>query len=218
MLPKIVIHNSISLDGAFSGFEVNMGLHYQIAGSYKPDVHLIGSNTIKTGLEMYGGVPPEEREDFEKPKKDKKVPFWVIPDTKGVLKGLLHAFRKFEFCRDVIVLISKETPEEYIEYLKQRHYDFHVIGRKQIDLEKVLELLSEKYKVKKILTDTGKVLSNLLLNKGFANEISLLIHPIIIGKNPENLFGNVDKSIKLKMKKHEVLDKGYIWCVYKVLI
>ena len=47
-----------------------MGLHYQIASNYKPDMHLIGSNTIKTGIETYGnGVPPEEKSDFEKQKK-----------------------------------------------------------------------------------------------------------------------------------------------------
>ena len=54
MLPKIIIHNSISIDGSLTNFDVNMGLHYQIAGNYKPDSHLICSNTAKTGIESYG--------------------------------------------------------------------------------------------------------------------------------------------------------------------
>ena len=49
MKPKIILHNSISLDGSLTNFEVNMGIHYEIAGGFKPDVHLIGSNTIKKG-------------------------------------------------------------------------------------------------------------------------------------------------------------------------
>ena len=64
MIVKVILHNSISLDGSFLNFDVNMGLHYRIAGSYKADVHLIGSKTAKTGIEMYGGAPAEEKKDF----------------------------------------------------------------------------------------------------------------------------------------------------------
>jgi 2,5-diamino-6-(ribosylamino)-4(3H)-pyrimidinone 5'-phosphate reductase len=65
MLPKIIMHNSISIDGSLTNFEPHMGLHYQIAGNYEPDAHLIGSNTIKRGIELYeDGVPPEEKKRF----------------------------------------------------------------------------------------------------------------------------------------------------------
>ena len=151
MLPKVILHNSISLDGSLTGFEPNMGLHYQIAGNYKPQVHLIGSNTVKVGVELFGnGVQPEEEKDFEKPKRDRSLPYWVIPDTKGALKGLLHTCRRFEFCRDVAVLTSKTTPKDYVSYLEERNYDYFVVGKEQIDLGKSLELL---------LTDTGRILA-----------------------------------------------------------
>jgi len=65
VLSKVIIHNSTSLDGSLTNFEPNMKLHYQLAGSYKPSAHLIGSNTIKVGVELYeNGVPPEEEKDF----------------------------------------------------------------------------------------------------------------------------------------------------------
>jgi len=217
MLPKVIIHNSVSLDGSLTDFEPNMELHYQIAGKYKPDVHLIGSNTVKVGTELYGeGVPPEEAKDFEKPKRAESLPYWVIPDTEGALKGLLHTCRRFEFCKDVIVLVSEKTPKEYIEHLKERNYDYHVVGMKHVDLEKALELLSAKYRVKKVLTDTGRILGNLLLNQGLASEVSLLIHPIIVGNKSYSIFSNVSKNIRLKLDKAEILDKGYVWLVYTV--
>ena len=97
MLPNVVVHNSVSLDGSLTNFEVNMSLHYEIAGRYKPDAHLIGSNTIKTGIELYGSAPPEDSNDFKKPDKDDNLPFWVIPDTKGILRYRLHEIRRFEF-------------------------------------------------------------------------------------------------------------------------
>jgi 2,5-diamino-6-(ribosylamino)-4(3H)-pyrimidinone 5'-phosphate reductase len=67
MLPKIIIHNSISIDGSLTNFKPNMNLHYQIAGKYKPDAHLIGSNTIKKGIELYGeDIPQEEKKDCKR--------------------------------------------------------------------------------------------------------------------------------------------------------
>jgi len=207
----------VSLDGSITDFKTNMELHYQIAGNYHPDAHLIGSNTVKVGIELYSeGVPPEEVKDFDKPKRAESLPYWVIPDTKGALKGLLHNCRRFELCRDVIVLMSEETPKEYLEHLEERNYNYHVVGKKHVDLENALGFLSAKYRVKKILADTGRILGNLLLNQGLASEISLLIHPIIVGNKAYNIFSNVSEAISLELDKAELLDKGYVWLVYNV--
>ena len=217
-IPKIIIHNSISIDGSLTNFQPNMGLHYQIAGNYRPDIHLIGSTTIKTGIELYSnGVPPEEKSDFKKPKRNKHLPYWVIVDTIGHLKGLLHTCRRFEFCKDVIVLLSEKTPESYLQYLNERNYNYHVVGREHINLKKALQLLSKKYKVKIVLTDTGKILGNLLLNQGFVKELSLLVHPVIVGNKSYNMFNDIEKNLKVKLIKSEILEKQYVWLVYRVV-
>ena len=217
MLPKVVVHNSISLDGSLTGFEPNMELHYKVAGDYESNVRLVGSNTIEAGIELYGeGVPPEEEIDFKKPERDESLPFWVVPDTRGKLKGLLHICRRFEFCRDVIVLVSEATPKEYLEHLRERNYTYHVVGTDHADLYKSLLLLSSEYKAKKVLTDTGRILSNLLLQQGFVSELSLLVHPVIVGKKSRNIFGDVNKSIGLRLCKKEFFSGGYVWLVYRI--
>jgi 2,5-diamino-6-(ribosylamino)-4(3H)-pyrimidinone 5'-phosphate reductase len=194
-----------------------MGLHYQIAGNYNADTHLIGSNTVKVGVELYGGaVPPEEKKDFEKHERAENLPYWIISDTKGILKGLFHTCRRFEYCKDIILLSSEETPREYVSHLKERDYEYHIVGKNHIDLEKALKLLSEKYKVRTILADTGRILGNLLLRLGFVSEISLLIHPVIVGEKSYNMFGNVNKNIKLKLLKKETINNGCVWLVYNV--
>ena len=112
--PKVIMHNAVSLDGSFTGFDVDMGLHYQIAGRYRANAHLIGSNTVKTGAEMLdGGIPPEGASDFTKPNRGTDVPYWVVVDTKGIANGLLHTCRSFEFCRDAcyVTLVSFEGGE-----------------------------------------------------------------------------------------------------------
>ncbi len=217
MLPKVVVHNSVSLDGSLTNFEPNMKLHYQIAGSYKPNAHLIGSNTIKAGVEMYeNGVPAEEQTDFDKPRRSKNLPLWVIPDSSGKLKGLLHTCRRFEFCRDVILLVSETTPRDYIEYLEERNYNYHIVGKQHVDLEKSLELLSSVYKAKRVLTDTGRILGNLLIEKGFASELSLLVHPVVVGKDSYNMFVNISERTGLTLSKREFFPGGYVWLVYKI--
>jgi 2,5-diamino-6-(ribosylamino)-4(3H)-pyrimidinone 5'-phosphate reductase len=194
-----------------------MELHYQIAGSYLPDAHLIGSNTIRIGIELYGeGIPSEEEKDFHKPQRTKDHPYWVIPDTRGMLKGLLHTCRRFELCRDVVVLISKSTPREYIDYLSERIYDYHIVGADRVDLAAAFEILSQKYQVETIVADTGRLLGNLLLAHGFVSEISLLIHPIIVGKDAYNIFGNITKHVSLELQKRETFDNDHLWIVYRV--
>ncbi len=216
MLPKIILHNSVSLDGSLTNFDPNMGIHYQIAGKYNADVHLIGSNTIKVGIELFGGdTNPEEKTDFMKPERADHLPRWVIIDTKGTLKGVLHTCRRFKFCRDVVVLLSEETPTEYLEHLEERNYDYHIVGKKHVDLRKSLELLSENYGVKTVLTDTGRILGNLLLNQGFVNEISLLIHPAIVGTTSYNMFKLANKNTKMKLNKVEKIE-NLVWLVYTV--
>ena len=217
MLPRVIIHNSISLDCSLTNFEPNMELHYKIAGSYKPDAHLIGSNTIEAGIELYeDGVPTEEEKDFRKPKRAKSLPYWVVPDAKGKLKGLLHTCRRFEFCRDVIVLLSETTPKEYLEHLRERNYAYHIVGKKHVDLKKALELLSSEYKVKRVLADTGKILGNLLLEQGFVSELSFLVHPVIVGRKSYNIFGNIKENIRLKLCKQKLFPQGHIWLVYRI--
>jgi 2,5-diamino-6-(ribosylamino)-4(3H)-pyrimidinone 5'-phosphate reductase len=215
MLPNIILHNSISLDGSLTDFEVNMELHYKIAGEYKPDAHLIGSNTIISGIKNYGISQKEEKKDFIKPKRNNILPYWIVIDTDGKLINHLHEIRRFEFCKDVIILISKQTKNKYIKYLESRNYDYFITGTQKIDFKKSLELLKKKYQINKILTDTGKILGNILLQKGYVYEISLLIHPVIVGNSGYNIFSDITKKINLKLYKKQVLKNKYLWIIYK---
>ena len=218
---KVIMHNSISLDGSFTDFEVNMGLHYQIASRYNADANLIGSNTIVTGIETYGGeMPPENEADFRKPVRDAALPYWVIADTQGITQGMLHTCRSFEFCKDVIVLVSQQTNEDYMNYLKERDYDYLVCGNEHIDFRKVLSALNTKYGIKTILIDSGPTLNGILLSKGLIDEISLLISPTIVGSKSNRLLTYLNKgnqNVNLELLACEDLDGGLVLLRYKVL-
>lgn len=216
---RVIIQNTVSLDGSFINFEMSqevMGLHYQIVGSFGKVLYLFGSNTAKVAIEMFGGLTPEIKEDLVKPRKNENLSYWVVVDSEAVLKGNLHYYRRLEYCRDIIVLVSENTDKSYLDYLKKREYDFIITGEKQVDLKKAFDILSEKYKTSTILVDSGRGLTNAMLNQGLVDEISLLVLPIIVGTKSENLFSNITKQIKLEGINERVFPNGCIQLRYKV--
>jgi 2,5-diamino-6-(ribosylamino)-4(3H)-pyrimidinone 5'-phosphate reductase len=214
---KVIIHSSISLDGSLLGFDVDMAAHYRIAGGFKADIHLVGSNTAAEGLKLFYKKLPQERErDFSKPRANAKLPLWVIPDTGGKLKGKLHVLRQSGYCRDIAILTSSLTPKGYLRYLTERNYDWHYMGNRPIDYADVLQLLKTDYGARTILTDTGKTLNGILLNSGLVDEISLLVHPVIVGKGGFFLLDDVKAGIRLKLRKSRPF-KGKPWLLYQVL-
>jgi 2,5-diamino-6-(ribosylamino)-4(3H)-pyrimidinone 5'-phosphate reductase len=221
MIPKLVIHNSISLDGSTTGFDANLDVHYKILSSYQPDAMIVGSNTAKTGTQFFcEKIPHEEESDFSKPEIQPDDPraYWLIADSRGVLEGLMHVFRRSEYSKDVIVLVSERTPEAYINYLKERNYDFIRTGADRVNIKQALEIANERYGFKLVVSDSGGVLNSILLEHGLAEEISLILTPEIAGKNGTNLFRNLEKSgIRLELLKDEIVEKKYVHLVYKVL-
>jgi 2,5-diamino-6-(ribosylamino)-4(3H)-pyrimidinone 5'-phosphate reductase len=222
MFPKIITHNAISLDGSISGFSIDPDKYYAIAESYHPDAMLVGSSTAKSGLEMYSdGIPDERPADFVKPRitEEDKRPYWVIPDSHGLLQGRLHIFRRFEYCKDVIVLLSEKSPESYVKYLMERNYDVIISGHEEVDLKKSIEILAQKYSCEVILTDSGGNLNKALLEEGLVDEISLIINPTLVDQRHLKLFRNLEltrKAIQLELIKTDVLE-GQVLVHYKVI-
>ena len=212
--PRVIIHNSISIDGALLDFDVHLEHHYRIVGQFHAQAHLIGSNTIKEGIKRYGTVSEETDKDFSKPVRDETLPYWMIIDSTGKLEGLLHEVRRFELNRDVIVCVSKKTPPSYIDYLKKRQYSYHVIGDDKVDLEKMMDCISREYQVDTVLVDSGRILGDILLNNGMVSSVSILIHPFLVGEKGYYLFSDISKRIRLKLERSEIIDDEYVWLFY----
>lgn len=221
MLPRLIIHNSISLDGSTTGFTANLEVHYGILGSYEPDAMIVGSNTAKTGTQFFcEKIPLEEESDFQKPeiRPDDPRAYWMIADSRGILEGLMHVFRRSEYSKDVIVLVSEKTPEAYINYLRERNYDFIRAGADRVDIRQALEIANERYGFKLVISDSGGILNSILLEQGLVEEISLVLNPEIVGRDGTNLFRGIEKSgTKLELVRNEVVDRKYVHLVYKVL-
>lgn len=110
----------------------------------------------------------------------------------------------------MIVLISEATPPGYIRHLNERNYNYVIAGKEKVDIKMALELLKKRFGIVKILTDTGRVLGNLLLNIGLVSQISLIVHPLIIGEKSYQMFLDINEIPNLKLKESQQLDKGIV--------
>jgi 2,5-diamino-6-(ribosylamino)-4(3H)-pyrimidinone 5'-phosphate reductase len=217
MLPKVVIYNTISLDGAIKDFSVDIALHYEVAGRIGAQVMLVGSETARTGIELYSKKTPEQPSDWVKPKikEDDKRGYWVIADSRGKLNGLLHIYRQSGYGKDVIVLVSNTTPKEYLDYLKARNYDYIVAGDDHVDYRLALEELNRRYGFDTVATDTGGVLVAELLKQGLVDEVMLMVAPEIVGEKAVTLFRYIAQPAKLELISCEPV-KGHVLMTFKV--
>jgi 2,5-diamino-6-(ribosylamino)-4(3H)-pyrimidinone 5'-phosphate reductase len=221
--PQIIMHNEISLDGSITGYKSNMMLYYQISQAYHTDMVFVGSATAKKGLEMFlDNIPKENQEDFIQPTSEEKLenPYWLIPDSKGILMNLLHVYRKSSFCRDVIILTNNSTPKAYIDYLKKRNYLVLHSHTNNTDLKKILPEIKNRFKVETLLTDSGGILNSILLEQNMIDEISLLISPNLIGETTKNLFRSLktkeNTPINLELLEVRALTNSYLHVRYQI--
>ena len=216
----MIIHNTVSLDNAVVGFDIDIGLHYEILLSFSPDALLAGSTTARTGIEMFSDSDePEVPADRHRPPQDPgdSRPIGVFVDSRGVLHHLLHFYRRSEHFRNVVVLVAATTPEEYLAYLGEREYPVIRCGEERVDLAAGLQELGEGFGVETVVTDSGGGLNAALLEQGIAGEISLIVTPAIAGAGQKNLFRSVHTSRTLELISSEELGEGRVHLRYRVL-
>lgn len=219
MMPRVIIHNSISLDNAITGFDIDLGVHYGALLTYMPDAVLTGADTVLYGVEKFmDEVPPEEKRDLTRPpaKPDDSRPIEVIVDSRGRLRNLLHIFRRSDHMKDVVVLVSDRTPDEYLDYLEERAYPFIRCGSSHVDLRAALEILRRKYGVSTVVSDSGSLLNGVMIREKIAGELSLLVVPVLVGTRQKKLFDSVETAVELKLRQSERLENGIMHLKYTI--
>lgn len=210
------MHTQISLDGCIRGFQ-DTGIYYLLANNFNSDMVLFGSETVLMAAEQF---PPETEKSFVKPevKEEDTRQDWVIPDSRGRLRNL-HVFRDTPYCKDIILLVSQATPKAYLEYLKERNYDFILAGEDHVDYRRAFELLNERYGCKVLRTDSGGMLTNVLLRQGLVDEISLVVSPCLVGQSTLNVFRSLslENNMDLEWLRSDVLEGGFVHLMYWVI-
>ena len=221
MLPTVILHNAVSLDGRIDWITPDIGVFYELASRWKEDATLAGSDTI---LNAPGDVPPEDDRAFEPPQRDPgdTRPLVVIPDSRGRVRSW-HFLRRQPYWRDVLALCSRATPNTYLHYLKERHITYIIAGDDKVDLRAALEELNGRYKIKVVRVDSGGTLNGVLLRESLVDEVSLLVYPSLVGgTTPRSFFRATDLTgsegaIPLRLVHFEKLERDVLWLRYQVL-
>lgn len=185
MLPRVILHNAVSLDGRIDGFPVDLQQYYTLAATWKEDATLAGSETF---LKAAGIAPPEDESAFIPPETDPsdqdpgdQRAILVIPDSRGRIRTW-HYLRSLPYWRHFVALCSESTPRDYLDYLKERHIDCIIAGEDHVDLRMALEELYSRYAVRVVRVDSGGTLNGLLLRQGLVSEVSVIIYPSLVGE------------------------------------
>lgn len=130
---------------------------------------------------------------------------------------MLHFYRRMEYVRDIIVMVSEKTPGAYIHYLEERDYEYVVAGSGRVDMSDALSKLVERYGIGTVVSDTGGRLDTALLESGLVDEISLVVSPILSGGSVTPIFHTEsDRTVPLLLKGCSPLGEGYVRLVYDV--
>ncbi|KAB1192305.1 deaminase [Haloferax sp. MBLA0076] len=218
-MAHVVVHSAVSLDGRIEGFPADIGTFYELAATWNADVHLVGSETLLADEEAPPADDPASLAPFEV--QDEDCPLLVVPDSRGQIRnwrGLLES----PFWSRGIALVSASTPDEYRTYLERVGIEAIEAGDDRVDLSAALTSLESTHGIETVLVDSGGTLSGVLLRAGLVNEVSVLVHPRLVGgesarpflRGPEPGPTLAEEGVELHRKAVELLDDGLVWLRY----
>lgn len=82
---------------------------------------------------------------------------------------------------DILVLVCRSTPADYLAYLRQKRICYLVSGTDRVDLAGALAAMATKVGIRCVLSTAGGGLNGALLRAGLIDELSLTIAPALVG-------------------------------------
>jgi 2,5-diamino-6-(ribosylamino)-4(3H)-pyrimidinone 5'-phosphate reductase len=216
MRPRVILHNAVSLNGMLTGFDVDMGLYYRLAGVLDCQASLVGSGTILAASESAEEDPQDERW-HPAARSSTRPQTLVVADSRGLVKcwGFLQ---RSGFWTRFVSLASETTPPEHLAYLARRDVGVVQTGDERCDLSKALGVLGEHYGIARLRTDSGGTLNQALLTAGLIDEISLVVVPVVADARSEvPLFrGGTPGALSVVLTHEERFEGGEVWLRYEV--
>jgi len=222
MLPHVILHIGMSVDGRIDWGVRDEGLYYEQAAHFKADAMLTGSRTMLAAYTTQD-TPHEDDEPLgSRELHPLHVPLLVVIDSRGQIRGWSQ-IKKEPYWRSAMALCSRSTPQEYLDYLQKRRVEYIVTGEDHVDLRAALEELNARYGVKTVRVDSGGILNGALLRAGLVSEVSVLVGPCLVGgTTPRSMFVAPDLTsaegvIPLKLAHVEQMRGDTIWLRYEVV-
>lgn len=82
---------------------------------------------------------------------------------------------------DVLVLVARSTPADYLGYLRRERICYLVVGEERVDLALGIAAMGTELGVSCVLSTAGGGLNGALLRAGLIDELHLTLAPALIG-------------------------------------
>jgi 2,5-diamino-6-(ribosylamino)-4(3H)-pyrimidinone 5'-phosphate reductase len=220
MLPHVIMHIGVSLDGRIDWGSAPDSLYYEVISSFKADVDLAGSGTMAVA-----NLPDNPQiafgEAYELWMSNPSRPLLAVVDSRGRIRNW-HLIQKQPWWRTCVALCSETTPKNHLGYLSELKVDTIIAGKEQVDLRLALAELKSRYGARVVRTDCGGILHGVLLRAGLVDEVSVIINPTLVGgTTPRTMFVapdlvSEDGVVPLKLLNLERLKEQYVWLRYQV--
>jgi 2,5-diamino-6-(ribosylamino)-4(3H)-pyrimidinone 5'-phosphate reductase len=202
----------------------------QIAELYQPQAVLEGSGSLVrdsdgplTGLSVELDEPESVLySDFlpvEVVEGDEHQTWFTVVDSRGRVRWHTKGGGGF----DVLVLVARATPPEYLAYLRQERICYLVVGEQRVDLTAALRRMQDRLGVTCVVSKAGGGLNGALLRADLVDEVHLLVYPALVGGSgtptmfdgPE--LGHDEVPTRLRLLSTRVEADGMLWLRYEVL-
>jgi 2,5-diamino-6-(ribosylamino)-4(3H)-pyrimidinone 5'-phosphate reductase len=200
-LPFVVGHVAVSLDGATTGFEVDIGRYYSLIQTWGEDVTLAGADTILAQEAALDGAPM--------PGPKEGAPILAVVDSKRRVTSW-DKLRRCGYWSDVVALRIDDHPDGEVAEI--------VTQGTRVDLRLALRHLTDESAVRVVRVDGGGALLGALLSNGLVDELSLLVHPLLTGQTQaRRWFGRDEgRTQVLSLIATERLESGLLWLRYEI--
>jgi len=206
--PYIICHMVTSIDGKVTGdflFQAECAettdLYYRINRERKTDGFICGRVTMEesfTGgfypdLSQY--EPVDQKRDFL---VDDLGGFYAVAfDTHGRLGWRSNRIIDpdgdpgYDGAR-LIEVLSEDVDERYLGYLQAMEIPYIFAGETSIDVEIALLKLKKLFGCETLLLEGGSIINGAFERAGAVDELSLVVAPVIAGKDSKPLFMDAD--------------------------
>jgi 2,5-diamino-6-(ribosylamino)-4(3H)-pyrimidinone 5'-phosphate reductase len=204
--PHVVVHVAVTLDGATTGFDPDVGRFYALARTWMEDVTLAGADTILTQEEVLADAP--------RPGPAADAPLLAVVDGRGRVRQW-EALRDCGHWSGVLALRAAATPAD----VRGRPEREIVTGGERVDLAAALAALGQREGARVVRVDSGGALIGALLGGGLVDELSLLIHPCVAGAASDRAWCGAAPvpTLALERLASEAFEDGLVWLRYRVL-
>lgn len=220
MIPHIIMHVTVSLDGRIDWGMMPGNPYYDVIRSFHADADLSGTGTM-----LSAPIPDDPQaafgEMYDEWSRLADKPRLAVVDSRGQIRNW-EFLKKQPWWSGHVALCSQATPAEHMKYLRDAGVDSIVAGQEKVDLRRALEEMNARYGTRIIRTDCGGTLHGVLLRAGLVTEVSVIVSPALVGgTSPRTMFAAPDlKSeegvVRLRLLNVERVNEEFLWLRYDV--